>query len=250
MSSFTSVLPNNYLKKECPYYYKVVDGVDHSFFVNDVTPITGITFGNLRLSVFDVYGTEVISDAKALSQVIVTGGYRVYCEDINITGLQAGHKYRYIIYDTNDNSVLYVFNWFEFTNDASPLVQISYRNSSDIFNYSYEALSSYRNVVFVDLNVIDGQSELEREGYLEASTGFYRNQKSQVKFFSTLESYFFDSTAHAAMQGLAAHDDILLNGRAYQTKENYEIETNIRNGQSKGTIDFWDQALNEINLNL
>jgi len=250
MAIFTSILPNNYRKKDCPYLFNVPNGIDHSFYINDSTPITGITFANLRLSVFDVGGNEVISNASALTQVNITGGYQVYAEDVNITGLVNNGTYRYVIYDTSDSSILYILNWFKFTNDIGGLVKISYRNSSNIFDFAYETASTYRNVVFLDLNVIDNQSELDRTGYLEASTGFWRNEKSELREYFTLESYFFDDTAHNGMRGLAAHDDIEINGRPYQVKENYETEYNIRNGKFKGTMDFWDQTENEINLNI
>lgn len=247
-SVFTSVLPNNYRKKDCPYLYNVPNGIDHSFYINDSAPVTN-TFANLRLSVFDVEGNEVISNASSLSQVSISGGYQVYAEDVNITGLVGNKTYRYIIYDTSDDSIVYILNWFKFTNEVGGLVKVSYRNSSDIFNFEYETLSTYRNEIFLDLNVVDNQTELERTGYTEVSTGFYRNQKSQVKEYFTLESYFFDDVAHGGMRGLSAHDDIEINGRPYQVKENYETEYSIRNGQFKGTMDFWDQANNEINLN-
>lgn len=251
-SIFTSVLPNNYTLKDCPYYSKVVDGIDFSFFVNDSETIdSGLwDFNDLVISCFDLKGNNVADDFHPLSKVDFGSNYRLYLEDANLTGLKDNGIYRNVIYDQPSGDILYIMPWFEFVKDPSPYVSMSYRNSSDIFNFSYEALPNFRNVIFLDLNLIDSQSELEREGYTEATTGKYRNEKSQVREYIVLESYFFDATAHAGMKSLSAHDDILINGREYTVKENYQVETNIRNGQAKGTIEFWDEEYNEINLNI
>lgn len=253
MSILTTVLPNNYLRKDCPYLYKIVDSLPVSFFINNGTPTTYVDFDDLILSVFDVEGTEVQSDVHSLSKVDLGGGeYRIYAEDIALTGLGNNKTYRFVIYDSSNDAVLYILNWFEFVpdNQSGDYVYLSYRNSSNIFNFNYEELPDYRNKIFVDLNVIDNEPEYDLTNYAEASTGFVRNQKSQLKDSYTLEAYFFDKVAHGGMKGLSMHDDIEVNFRPYQVKEGYEIDTNIRNGQSKGSIQLYDQNANEINLNI
>ena len=250
MAGLTTVLPNNYNHNKCPYYFKIAQGFTSSYFLNFETPVSGVTFTNLRLSVFDVAGVEVISDVWPLSKIDVTGGYRIYIEDLEINSLTPKNIYRLVIYDTTDNMVFYRLNWFQYRigDDTSDLTYVSYRNSTNLFNTNYEELPNYRNKIFIDLNVISNEPEYDLTAYPEATTGFLRNQKSQLKDAYTIEGYFFDETAFAGMKGLSMHDDIELNFRPYQIKEGYQEEENIRTSQKKGTFEVWDQTANEINL--
>lgn len=244
--AIVNTLPNNYQRNNRSYDRPIPSGVTTSFFLNTTDPVTSPIIGNIRLSVFDAYGTEVISDIETVQ---ITSDDRLYVEDMIITGLVYGTRYSLIMYDTSNDEVLFDLGCFRYVEIDDIYVEVSYRNSSDIFNFGYEELPTFRNVIYLDLNVIDNQAELERTQYTEGSTGYVRNQKSQYKEFSILESYFFDEIAHGGMKGLSAHDDILLNGEPYQVKEPYEIETNIRSRKSKGTIEMYNQTINEINLN-
>lgn len=250
MAGLTTVLPNNYNKNKCPYYYKIAEGSPTSHFLNFDTPISGVTFSNLRLSVFDVAGVEVISDVWPLSKVDITGGYRVYIDNMEIDSLISKGIYRLVIYDTTTSLAFHIFNWFQFRlgDNTDDLVYISYRNSTNLFNINYEELPTYRNEFFIDLNQIENEPEYDLTDYLEASTGYLRNQKSQLRDSYTLEGYFFDKSANDGMKAFCMHDDIEINFRPYQIKEGYQIETNIRNNVSKGTFEVWDQLANETNL--
>ena len=251
MAGLTTVLPNNYNRSNCEYNYKIVSGFLNSQFLNTADVIDDVTFANLRLSVFDVEGVEVISDVWPLSKVDLVGGYRLYINDMIIDSTLIPNKiYRLVIYDTTDNMVYYRLNWFKFISgsDSGQFVYLSYRNSTNIFNINYEELPDYRNKIFVDLNVISNEPEYDLTSYPEATTGFIRNQKSQLKDAYTIEGYFFDKTAFAGMKGLSMHDDIQLNFRDYQIKEGYQEEANIRTNQTKGTFEVYDQEANEINL--
>lgn len=250
MAGLTTVLPNNYNRSNCFYNYKIASGFLTSHFLNFDDVIDDVTFSNLRLSVFDPLGVEVISDVWPLSKVDLVGGYRLFINDMTIDALTPKKIYRLVIYDTTDSMVFHVFNWFQFRagSDTSDLVYLSYRNSTNMFNINYEELPAYRNKLFVDLNVIGNEPEYDLTEYLEASTGTLRNEKSQLRDSYTLEGFFFDETANAGMKGMCMHDDIEINFRPYQIKEGYQIETNIRSNQSKGTFEVWDQTANETNL--
>lgn len=226
----------------------IPSGLNISFFYN-TEPITTPASGNLRASVFEG-STEVINDVVTLQTTTAGGGYRVYVEDLNVVGLVENRVYQFVIYNIANNEVLFEPFCFRYINATDTLVEVSYRNSSDIFNFDYEQIPSFRNNIFLDLNVIDNQGEYDLTQYSEASTGYVRNQKSQLKSFLTLEAYYFDDIAHSGMKGLSMHDDIILNGLPYQVKEGYSIETDIRSSKSKGSIEMYDQTLNEINLNI
>ena len=246
--AFTSVLPNNYRKKNLPYFYKVVANISTNFFINTSTPFSTVDFNDLVLSIFDRFGNEVLVDISGLNKVDVTGGYVLYIEGMTISGLTNKGIYEPRIYDVNTNDVLLILDCFEYRSSPDGLCYLDYRNSTNIFDILYEDLPDFRNKLFLDFNMVDMPSELDKNTYTEASTGYIRPEKSQLKATVSIETYMFDDNRHLAMQGLAAHDDIIINFREYQVKDNYEIEYNRRNSRSKGTITFYDQAFNEINL--
>jgi hypothetical protein len=244
-------LPNNYAKNNKAYLRPIPNGMPTSFFLNTREGITTPLSGNLRLSILDVYGVNVIPNAAPIQTTTASGGgYRIYVEDMILTGLNFNSIYRPVIYDITTNLRLGRLNCFRFVEATPQYVEISYRHSSDRDNYDYSQIPTYRNVIYLDLNVIDDQGEYDLNQYSEASTGFVRNQKSQLKSFVSLESFFFDAISHGGMKGLSLHDDILLNGLPFQVKEGYTKEPDIRSGKSKGVIEMWDQGLNEINLNV
>ena len=81
--AFTSVLPNNYRKKNLPYFYKVVSNISTNFFINTSTPFSTVDFNDLVLSIFDRFGNEVLVDISGLNKIDVTGGYVLYIEDMS-----------------------------------------------------------------------------------------------------------------------------------------------------------------------
>lgn len=247
----SNLLPNNYAGNNKPYIRPIPDGLETSFFLNTAEGTVSPLSGNLRLSIFDGYGTEVISGAGTIQTTTASGGgYRVYVENMILTGLNIGQVYRPYIYDITTNLVVFKLNCFRFVAVEDKYIEVAYKNSSSIFNYDYAQIPDFRNKIFLDLNVVDNQGEYEIKQYAEASTGFIRNQKSQLKSFVSIQAEFFDQISHDGMKGLSLHDDILLNGSPYQTKEGYVKETDIRSNREKGIIEMYDQDLNEINLNI
>ena len=248
--AFTTLLPNNYKLQEEAYLYKIPSNFTTSFFVNG-NELSTPDFANLRLSIFQGKGIEAISDVWPLNKLTLSNGnYRVYVEDMLITSLNPGQVYYPVIYDTTTNLTLYKGNCFEFVAeaDAEKFVRVSYRNSTNLFNFNYEEIPTFRNVLFLDLNVIENEPEYELTAYSEATTGFRRNEKSQLSDSFTLEAFLFDTNAHNGMKAVSLHDDIELNTLPYQIKEGYSIDTNVRSSLARGSIIFWDQSHNEINL--
>lgn len=246
--AFNNILPNRYRKNNKSYLMKIPDSFPVSFFINS-TPIASPAFTSLKLALLDAYGV-INNDLATLSKVDVTGGYRIYIENLSLSGLVDGKQYELRIYDSviGGDPVLYSVMCFEFRSSADGLVQVSYRNSSNIFNYNYVELPDYRNIFYLDLALIDEQAEYEIDSYFEVSTGDARMIKSQIKDYIVLESKLFDSQRHDGMKALSLHDDIILNQRTYSVKEGYSIDYNIRSKRADGTIEFWDQGKNEINL--
>ena len=245
----TAVIPNRFALNNKCYKYKIPIGAPISWFLN--TDAVTATFGNLTLSMMDSKGNEW-NYPDALLKIDIIGGYQLYVQDFIIEDGVAGRDYFFVIYDTSDDSVLFKLNTFKLINpdEAGNYVRVSYRNSSNIFNYAYEELPDYRNVVYLDFNLIANDTEYDIKTNTEATTGLQINLKSQLRDAVTLESYFFDQVAHYGAKGLSMHDDININFLDYEVKEGYEIETNKISKVTKGTINLWVQDNNTINMNI
>ena len=248
--TLTSVIPNNYRLNNKEYLYKILLNTPVSNFLN-TNPLSYEPFVNLKLAMVSNGGGVENSDVVALQRVeLGDSTYRVYWEGLTITNGTPNKTYYFVIYDSVSEEVIMVLNCFKLIalSEINKYARLSYRNSTNIFNYNYEQLPEFRNVVFVDLNEIGELPEYEDNVYPEATTGYIRMQKTQLKNYTTLQSYNFDPRAHNAMKGLSQHDDVEINFRKYQIKEGYEYELNRRNNRQEGTIELYIQDDNEINL--
>ena len=249
MAGLTSNIPNNYVLKNKEYLYKVPQLIPTAMFLNTV-PIEYAGFDDLIISVFDYSGVPVEVNVATLQKVDVVGGYRIYYDDFVIDGLIPGNTYYPVIYNSITEQVILRLNCFQLVpfNDADKYVRLEYRNSTNMFNYNYEQLPDFYNIVYADLNMIDAPAEYNLTQYFEASTGEARNQKSQLKDTIVLEGYMFDKRADFAMKALSMHDTIIANLLPYTVKEGWSREFNVRNTRSKGTISLYVDDNNTINL--
>lgn len=247
----TSILPTRYRLNNKEYVLPLPQGLPISIFLN-TEPLTYADFDNLVISAFDNQGNETFPDIIPLQKVdLGDGTYRIYFEDLIINSGVTYKEYYFVIYDSITDDVLLKLNCFQLlpTSSGDSLARLSYRNSSNIFNFNYEELPEFRNIIYVDLNAVDEQAEYDFTNYSEATTGYQRNQKSQLKNYVVMNSYKFDDRAHDAMKGLSMHDDIEINFQPYQVKEGYIYEPNRRTSRHEGTIELYIQNDNEINLN-
>lgn len=240
------LLPNDYLRNNQDYKPKLILGKDFSFILNGNLFSFGIA--NYRLFIIDAYGTVIQSDVNFDSATNASNETTVYVSDTLTAGIN-NKSIRFVFVENTTNEATYISNEIEVRTEEEDLVKLEYRNSSDIFDFNYTNWIDNYNLVYLDLNVIDRQGEYELKQYQEVTTGKVRNQKSQTKKAVTLESFFFDEFAHEAMEALTVHDDILMNGKVMETKEGYQIETNIRNKTQRGRIVMYDQQFSKINLN-
>lgn len=246
----TTILPNKFIRNNTISTPKVPYGQTNKFYPA-ITPILDAdhVFANLVLSVYDCQGNEVIVGATTLKQIDFGTSYQVYWDDLVITTLSENKYYRLVIYDSSDDSVVFVGNLFLFVIDSSPFVKVSFRHTSKIFNIHYQDIPSFTNIVWLDMNVIDNPAEYEITTYPEVTSGFMRAEETIVRDVVILETYQFDQNMHDAMKVISAHNTIELNDRPYQVKEGYEYKFNRISSVSRGTIEFWDQEFNETNFN-
>lgn len=242
-------LPNNIIEKNLCYYPKFVLGKQVSFYANLDTPATDVDFSDWRIRLYDQFGTNSGFADIVPTQDNVTGGFNWYFS-LTPSGITANRKYRFVIYLNATTNVKYVSNFFEVVPaaDEDKYCYLSYRHSNNIWNFNYATLTSFRNRVFVDMNDVEDQPEIELTQYPEVTTGIVRNEKTYTKEVRTLETFFFDFEADRAMLALSGHNDILINTNQMEVKEPFQSVPHRGMSIKKGNISFYNQAVSEINL--
>lgn len=243
-------IPNNYLRNNLVMRPAFLRGYEHFFYFNLDETITDSGFENWEISLYGSGGL-IADDIGVLQKDIITGSeYRFYANFTIPISVNTSGDYYLVIYNSATSTPIYQSKCIQVIGDnqVEKFVLLFYRNSTNLFNFNYETISNY-NTVFLPMNVIDQQPEIEVKGYREASTGQWRNQKSQTNKVLSLEGYFFDECANDMMLALSVHDDILVNGKVVKVKTAYKVERNIKNSRNKGVIELYDQEYSTVNLN-
>jgi hypothetical protein len=241
---------NHILNPYSSYKIPLPVGLVTSLFLNG-TPFDGISDVGLVAIAVGAGGELLEADIATVKTVNhPLGGFNIYMDDLKIQGITPYTDFYIAIYRATTGEVLVKSNCFTARpqEDYLNLAFLSYRNSTDIYGFQFEALPNFRQELFLDLNVIDTQAEVDKETYSEVTTGYVRPKKTYTKVIHTIESQKFDATAHEGMMGLADMDDIKLDGRVYQPVEGYSYEASKRTSRTNGSIQFYDQAANEVNL--
>lgn len=243
-------LTNQYIRDTSLFSCALIKDFDHLIHINFDERIASANFANWQIDVIDNTGTQVDTNVGTLTKCSIDGSsFRVFVT-VNISAALANGIYQFIVFDNTDDSLEVQSTCFNLisTNEITEFTYLEFRNSTDTFNFDYETVAGYNNV-FLPMNVIDQQPEIEKKEYRERSTGLLRNQKNQSAKVLTLETYFFDEYSHDAMLALSNHDDIKINGVVVEVKEAYQVERNKMSSQNKGTIEVYDQRYSTINLN-
>lgn len=245
-----SYLPNTIVQYDRKSYPVIIEGKDISFYANLTDSISDADFADWTLSVFDGFGNNIDDDiAVIVKDEYADLSYRFYVSSFSLS-LTKG-TYRFVIYNSSNNTVKYVSNCFKYraAADIVDCVYMSYRHSSTLFDFNYSTLTSFRNKVFIEMNDIEDQPEIELTPYPEVTTGQVRTSKTYSKLVRNLETKHFDFEDQLAMLGLSGHDDILMNGNSYTVKDVYQSIPSRGNSLKKGTISFYDDSVSTINFN-
>lgn len=241
-------IPNNYERQKRRFYNPPFYANDEvQFFLNWNVSFNGDDFSQVDLGILDNYGVLVASGLGLTEQDC--DGTNYYHAEFTMPLLQFGENRFYVLYNTSSGIVYFISNPFRFekqNKECFPL--LSYRNSEDVFLNGYDCFTDKRNQHRIDFNLIDGQPEIELKQYREQGTGLLRNQKSESAKVMTVETYLFDNGANDAMLSLSIHDDIQINGKAYEVKTPHQVIANRFTKRKKGTIEFYDQEFSTINF--
>lgn len=243
-------IPNRYRRTTDFSEPAYLRGFEHFFYANLDEPIDDSDFANWRLSLFDKFGTETASDIGALVKDPITSTtFRFYANFTIPIGTNPG-SYQLVVYNSSTSDVKYIANCTKVITDADieDYVLLFFRNSTNLYNFNYQGFTNY-NTIFLPLNVVEQQPEIQLDQVTEASSGIIRNRKTQASKVVTLESFFFDDEANNMMLALSVHNDILVNNSVMTVRTAFQIDTNRFNPVQKGTIELYDQSFSTINLN-
>ena len=243
-------MPNNYRRNNKVMNPAYLKGYPHFMYANLDETIIDSDFNEWVLSLFDNNGVEVAPSIGTIVKDIITGSeYRFYSQFTIPENVNNG-IYQLVVYNSSSSELKYVSNCVQVisSDQVESYALLFFRNSTNTYNFNYEAVSDY-NTIFLPWNVIEQQPEIEIKQYFEQSTGKTRNQKKRSTKVVTIEAFFFDDEANDMMAAISGHDDLLINGTEYVVKTGYKIETNKLNSLQKGTIEFYDQEYNQVNLN-
>lgn len=244
-------IPNPYpLDKDTMYMPLLVNGDKFRFYINSDNPLTGLTFINLRLALYNEWGIRMYSDAN-INQITVGAGINIYSNDLtlSLSNYPEG-KYYWALIDVNTGTTKYTSNYFYLVhsgyNDYS--CHIEYKNYKDLFKFKYtDALSAFSNKFRIHLLMKDELPGGDIDQYQEVSTGSFRNYSRLDERIIKCETYYFDREAHQAMDALCKHSVVSINSKQYLAKGNYAYNTEQISNVSKGEVEFIDQEYSQIN---
>lgn len=247
---FDDNLPNAYNKTKCIKYKPLlVVGEEYSFYMNLLIPSTFASFANWKAALIKD-NAIVYNNLAVLQQDFIDGTNFNIFFTFDMPAVSDGN-YQIMIYNPIDAPVYYFSNELQVVQNDSDYADYSvlmkYRNSQNLYNYRYENISDFYNVVRIHLNKIDIQSEGEFKSYKPVSTGRRRNLQTSLDKVVKLEAYYFDDDAHEAMMVLMAHDEIYINNRRYVSKGNYQAQINPQLNVNKGIAEFYDDRFSTIN---
>lgn len=243
-------LTNDYLRNNYCYFPALLRNNDHLIHINLDERIDDADFADWRVDLYDNTGTQIDTGLGTLTKCSIEGSdYRMYFT-CNIDPTVPNGIYQMVILDVNTDAVIYQSNCIEVitSNEIGEYSYLQFRNSTDLFYIDYANITSY-NSLFLKLNMIEQNPEIELIQYKEQTTGILRNQKAQSSKTVTLETYFFDEGGHDAMLALSLHDDIKINGRQMEVKNAYQRDSDPKSSLNKGTIEMYDQKYSTVNLN-
>lgn len=241
-------IPNNYRKNCRNSYPAYLRGFEHFFYANTSDLLNDVDFDNWVLGMYNQQHIQVQNFGGLVKDIITPAEFRFYKSFTIDSSMNTG-LYYFVVYNSVTEQIKFISNSFELIEESmiENYTYLQYRNSTNQFNYNYESIPMY-NAFFLELDVVEEQSEVSLTQVAEKTTGKIRNQKSQIKKVLTIESYYFDDGAHDSMLALSIHDDIFMNGKVVEVKEGYKIDSNKINSLQKGSILVYEQEVSTINL--
>lgn len=247
-------LPKSYLMDKDSQSFPILTKSDNlQFYINADTPITGLTFANLSIALYNSENIRVYNWSNSdLNEVTSGAGKHYYSDSLSLStplnNLPQGLYYLAIV-NTSTGNVIYTSNYFMLmVSDFDEISSVvNFRHYKKIFNYEYDSIESYYNkfrIMLVEKEQVYGG---EREVYREITTGTNRILNNTDEKIVKAETYYFDREMHEAADVCFRHETLTINGIAYIAKSAYSPNINQLSRVSKGEIELINQEYSQVN---
>lgn len=219
------------------------------FYINSDSPLTGLTFSNLRLALYNSQGIRMYSDSN-INSLTVGAGIHIYSNDITlVTSTYPDGYYYWAIIDISTGTTKYTSNyfWLRNTDIEDYSSHITYSHYKNIFNFRYVDLPTYSNKFRLMVLRSEESYGGEESQYQEISTGLNRKTSASEQRTIKAETYYFDRDAHEAMAVLCQHNSLTINTKQYLASGSYSPNTDQRSLTSKGEVELLDQEYSQLN---
>jgi len=237
----------------CDTYRPVLSVCDETtFYINTQEGLDSTTINELQLDIIDAeYNTVLTNVATVKQNVIIGNQVNLYAEDIKPAGLKDSNFYKFVIFDTTTNEVIYLSNEFVYFIDDEELNKITsyveYRASQNLYYFDYINLPLFKNKIRLHLHRMAWNPENTTDSYEEDTTGIVRNFFSTPRKYFEIRTYFFDDRAHEATVIFCEHDEIILNRLAYTVKTKHSLEDNPREDTHNGSYELYENRFSTVN---
>ena len=241
------------------YTYKpsMVVGEKFSFYANFNTPIIDPTKDNWKIGLVKIQINDPITkdfdfvfettDLIPLDFDLSGSEFRFYANEFTVPTLKGG-IYRLLIYDDVLGEAKFISNEiFVRTSLKRSLSELRYRNSYDMYDFNYEGLTFFENVVHVDLVKNGFEYAEEKEGGRAISSGKRYNTQIITDKIYNIKGLDFDVAAHDATIAMRSHDGVKLNNCPLLADGNWDTDVSEKTPLSNGEGGFFDADFSRVN---
>lgn len=260
--TLTPPLPNPFIHFKCKQYLPFIKpGDQFAFYINFTEPINDLDFDDWKLGLIKINITNPIdntfdflffnSDLALLEKDIVTGGFFNIVVNAFEFPITANGEYQLLIYNSVTGKTKFLSNKIQVQNgDVDNFtLSLKYRNSFNTYNFQYENLPNFFNLIRIHLHQIEYQYENGGKQYKEVSTGTRRNLITNPDKPITLQAFWFDEEAHDAMNSVVNADNVNFNNKRFRPALDWETEPNMGSKILLGSGKFYPDEFSTINTN-
>ena len=191
------------------YKRKYVIGASYAFYNNSDDLEDNANFASWRVDLVhsDTFIAVIQGLFTPVKDIISGSDYRWYVNTFTFPEVADG-CYKYVIIDTADSdAVLYISREFDVVSSSEGLMYVKFRNAANILNYNYTVLTSFYNIIHVEMKNRKPLRPVVTEGYGLANGSFKRVRSILTKTYEFVTGWF-DEAEHDSTQSMLIHSDL------------------------------------------
>lgn len=239
------MLKNSFSRVCREYLPAIIPNRRVAFYLNTLEPFEAGALPTLLLDIINEQGAVLHSNLSGATADLIEDGvvkkFSVIVELDVPAGLSNGTVFFVLKFDGVATLLSNPFRVAATAKEQESLMLCRYRNSKNTHGYNYEGNPNFVNEIYLDLAMVNEETESEVETYKSQSDGTHRNPRFDLDMVLTLETIGFDSPAHrAASVMFGKHDFLEIDGLRLKAKEAYQFNKNRRLPVSDGTVQLYE----------